>query len=185
MVSSTPPFKLPKTLLKRSRFDDKNDVFRTVFGFRNSGCGGLPLLVRDLAHGPRRGSFQSHLGGLGRKSTELLNLTITEISSTKPRRANKNSQGSQRSWPQGAKSKKRTRGSQISSHPTIDRSIDRSIHRSINESTSSQVKTSNKKTHRQKTHKKCWQTKKTIKQVTRHTIANSTIQKYSTGKHIK
>merc|ERR1712080_310787 len=57
--------------------------------------------------------------------------------------------------------------------------------RSINESTSSQVETSNKKTHRQKTHKHRWQTKKTIKQVTRHTIVNSTIRKYSTGKQIR
>ena len=89
---------MAKTWLKRNRSDDKNNVFWTVFGFRNSGCGGLPLLVRDLAHGPKRGSFQSHLGGLGRNSTELLNRTITEISSTKPRRANRNSQGAQRSW---------------------------------------------------------------------------------------
>ena len=136
---------MAKTWLKRSHFEDKNEAFWTVFGFRNSGCGGLPLLVRDLAHGPRRGSFQSHLGGLGRNSTELLNRTITEISSTKPRRANRNSQGSQRSWTQGAKSKKMSERSQITSHPTTNRSINQSIDRSINESTSSQDETSNKK----------------------------------------
>ena len=112
-----------------------------------SGCGGLPLLVRDLAHGPKRGNFQSHLGGLGRNSTELPNLTITEISSTKPRRANRNSQGSQR------RKIKRNDRTNPNNHPTIDRSINQSIDRSINESTSSQVETSNKKHIGKKTHK--------------------------------
>ena len=127
MISSIPPFKLPKTWLKQSRFDNKNDVFWTVFGFRNSGCGGLPLLVRDLTHGPRRGNFQSHLDGLGRNSTELLNRTITEISSTKPRRANRNSQGSQR-----RKIKKNDRTKPNNQSPN-NQSIDRSINRSIDQ----------------------------------------------------
>ena len=122
---------MAKTWLKRSRFDDQNDVFWTVFGFRISDGGGLPLLVRDLAHGPRRETFQSHLGALGRNGTELPN-TITEISSTKPRRPNKNSQGSQRSWTQGANPKQNDR-TKPSNQPPNNRSINQSIGRSMNQ----------------------------------------------------
>ena len=88
------------------------------------------------------GVFLSHLQA-GRNSTELLNLTITEISSTKPRRANRNSQGSQRSWVQGTecnKTNKRDRRNEplepVSQQPndqSINRLIDRSISQSIND----------------------------------------------------
>ena len=121
-----------------------------------------------FAYGSRWVILQSPPGG--RNSTELLNLTITEISSTKPRRANRNSQGSQRSWTQGAKSKKMTERSQITSHPIIDRSINRSI----NESTSSQVETSNKNRWAKRHMENDLANGKTIKQATRHTIVNST-----------
>ena len=83
-------------------------------------------------------------------------------------RTNRNSQGSQRSWTQGAKSKKMTERSQITSHPIIDRSINRSI----NESTSSQVETSNKNRWAKRHMENDLANGKTIKQATRHTIVN-------------
>ena len=76
--SCPPPFKLPKHI---------HAVSRTRFF----------LCVSPMAPD---GVFYTHLQA-GRNGTEFLNLTITEISSTKPRRANRNSQGSQRSWAQG------------------------------------------------------------------------------------
>ena len=65
-MAKTKPFRRQKRrFLDGARFQD--------FWLR-----GLPLPVRDLAHGPKRGNFQSHLSGLGRNSTELPNRTITE-----------------------------------------------------------------------------------------------------------
>ena len=79
--------------------------------------------------------FFSHLQA-GPNSTELLNITITEISSTKPRRANRNSQGSQRSWAQ-IKPTSETEGmnhkSQSANNQSINRWIDQSINQSINQ----------------------------------------------------
>ena len=75
------------------------------------------------------GVFLSHLQA-GRNSTELLNLTITEISSTKPRRANRNAQGSQRSWAQGSEQNKTN--NQSANNQSINQSIDPLINQSIN-----------------------------------------------------
>merc|ERR1712110_1042928 len=103
-------------------------------------------------------------------------MATIEISFKEPRRANRNSQGPQRSWTQGAE-EKMTERSQTTSYPTIERPINQSIDRLINESTLSQVKTSNKKQIGNKHIRTYWQTE-AIKQATRYTIVNSTIQKY-------
>ena len=98
-----------------------------------------------FAHGSKRIVFQPPLGSLGRSSAELLNLTITETSSIKLRRANRNSQGSQRSWAQGTKSNKtnmRDRietNSQSTNNQSINRSIEQSINQSINQPTNQSI----------------------------------------------
>ena len=53
----------------------------------------------------------------GRNSTELLNLTITEISFTKTRRVNRNAQGSLRSRAQGAEESKTNKRDRMNEPP--------------------------------------------------------------------
>ena len=60
----------------------------------------------------------------------ILNLTITEISFTKTRRANRNAQGSQRSWAQGSEQNKTN--NQSANNQSINQSIDPLINQSIN-----------------------------------------------------
>ena len=62
----------------------------------------------------------------------ILNLTITEISFTKTRRANRNVQGSQRSWAQGFEQNKTN--NQSANNQSINQSIDPLINQSINQS---------------------------------------------------
>ena len=99
-----------------------------------------------------RGILQSSPGDLGRIGIELLSLTITETSSIKPRRANRNSQGSQRpgegnqACAKGTKPNKSKEQNQMkstnqpASQTIIVQSLDQSINQTVKHSSPKQIK---------------------------------------------
>ena len=101
-----------------------------------------------------RGCSGKHIRTLERIGIELLNLTITETSSTKPRRANRSLQGSQRSWEskhvyEEEDQTKRNESNQVKSNQT-DRPIDRPTDQPTNQEEKEQTnKQTNKHTDKQ------------------------------------